>query len=315
MQNAAPKITVQDFGRICRVCLAPTEDLQSIYGVLVENDLKSDPIDLVQIFFKYCNIQVSPLNVHKPNLTILGAFGRLVPRMQSPNAYASRVYACFAKVTRFSTVVPVPIDSWTVYCWKTPSKPSWKTGNHPYQSVWVILMTFLRRMRMTIRIGSPPRRIWWKTNRNCLNRTVPRMILRWICRNLHVRNLNLVLVWACQVSVKLNELSQDIFFFHPVSCQNTGITSCQSLVLFQQFDTNIRVFQSKRLCILTIVDIWQYQTFNNFCCLTTIDTWQLTVLKTKQFFIFYNFKSLTISEHLTVLTVFEHLIFFDIWQF
>lgn len=72
MQNAAPKITVQDFVRICRVCLAPTEDLQSIYAVLVENDLKSDPIDLVQIFFKYCNIQVSPRNLHIPNLTVWG---------------------------------------------------------------------------------------------------------------------------------------------------------------------------------------------------------------------------------------------------
>ncbi|XP_066141521.1 oocyte zinc finger protein XlCOF6-like [Euwallacea fornicatus] len=59
MQKQDMKIALTDFDKICRVCLLENGDLQSIYAVCVENELKTDRIDLVNIFKRYCAVEVS----------------------------------------------------------------------------------------------------------------------------------------------------------------------------------------------------------------------------------------------------------------
>ncbi|CAG9768295.1 unnamed protein product [Ceutorhynchus assimilis] len=76
MQKQDIKISLSNFNNICRVCLAENGELQTIYGVTVENEKKTEIIDLVTILKRYCSLEVNkdddkPQQICKPCIRLL----------------------------------------------------------------------------------------------------------------------------------------------------------------------------------------------------------------------------------------------------
>ncbi|KAH1024640.1 oocyte zinc finger protein XlCOF6 [Dendroctonus ponderosae] len=98
MEKSAVVIALSNFEKICRICLLEGEDLQSVYNVLIHSEEKTEEINLLEIFKRHCDVEVSPTDekpqqVCKPCIGLLSEAYRFFCKCVQTNSLLDTVLA------------------------------------------------------------------------------------------------------------------------------------------------------------------------------------------------------------------------------